>query len=521
MRARARPLFLVLLLLLFAPRGTAWADGRWSFGLGAGWQVFDSDYGFRFHANPDVVPRDAVEYGGRISRTWNHGLGLELAGGWCPTRLQLGGADIATLHASFASLRLVVDPEPGHWGAPFLGVGGGGGILYVTDPEPGFAAPWVVAGTDSFQSALHPSYLDLAAGWTIRLSNPVRLRLEVRKPVWLHRENGSSSASDPGMMAFGAVLTFRVGARGQDSDGDGVSDRKDRCPVTPAGARVDRNGCPLDSDHDGVFDGLDLCPDSPAGARVDERGCGIDSDRDGVVDGVDQCPNTNRACAVNAQGCPIDADGDGVCDALDRCPATPHGFAVNDAGCPLDSDRDGIPDGADQCPGTTAGAKVDDNGCPLSLIEMENELVRSGKARVPISFESGRANLLAEHESTLDQLAQLIGRWPTLSFAIDAHASRNDGTGGTDLGDRRARAIRDDVTRRLTANPGAKIAARGYAPASGIRAGAPPAWVELVALDSTALRKEAERRGLVKPAPPPARPAPKPAPKKKATGTHR
>lgn len=32
-----------------------------------------------------------------------------------------------------------------------------------------------------------------------------------------------------------------------DSDGDGVLDDRDKCPNTPAGVRVDANGCPLDS----------------------------------------------------------------------------------------------------------------------------------------------------------------------------------------------------------------------------------------------------------------------------------
>jgi len=45
-----------------------------------------------------------------------------------------------------------------------------------------------------------------------------------------------------------------------DSDGDGVPNRKDQCPNTPQGAKVDAKGCPLDSDGDGVFDGLDKCP---------------------------------------------------------------------------------------------------------------------------------------------------------------------------------------------------------------------------------------------------------------------
>lgn len=37
-------------------------------------------------------------------------------------------------------------------------------------------------------------------------------------------------------------------------------------PVAPA---------PMDSDHDGVVDALDKCPDTPAGDKVDENGCTI------------------------------------------------------------------------------------------------------------------------------------------------------------------------------------------------------------------------------------------------------
>jgi len=59
----------------------------------------------------------------------------------------------------------------------------------------------------------------------------------------------------------------------QDSDGDGVLDAADKCPGTPAGARVDAEGCPADSDGDGVPDYLDACLDTPKGARVDEKGC--------------------------------------------------------------------------------------------------------------------------------------------------------------------------------------------------------------------------------------------------------
>ncbi len=45
-----------------------------------------------------------------------------------------------------------------------------------------------------------------------------------------------------------------------DSDGDGVVDSKDKCPGTPAGRKVDADGCELDSDGDGIVDALDACP---------------------------------------------------------------------------------------------------------------------------------------------------------------------------------------------------------------------------------------------------------------------
>lgn len=58
-----------------------------------------------------------------------------------------------------------------------------------------------------------------------------------------------------------------------DTDGDGVVDTSDRCTATPAGVRVNAQGCPLDSDGDGVFDHLDNCPDTASRLKVDVKGC--------------------------------------------------------------------------------------------------------------------------------------------------------------------------------------------------------------------------------------------------------
>jgi len=44
---------------------------------------------------------------------------------------------------------------------------------------------------------------------------------------------------------------------------------------------------PSDSDNDGVTDDLDKCPGTPAGAKVDSTGCELDSDSDGVADSMD------------------------------------------------------------------------------------------------------------------------------------------------------------------------------------------------------------------------------------------
>jgi 1A family penicillin-binding protein len=67
----------------------------------------------------------------------------------------------------------------------------------------------------------------------------------------------------------------------KDTDGDGVKDDKDKCPATPAGSEVDKDGCPvvdeepLDSDGDGVTDDKDKCPNTPINTQVNQQGCPI------------------------------------------------------------------------------------------------------------------------------------------------------------------------------------------------------------------------------------------------------
>ncbi len=57
-----------------------------------------------------------------------------------------------------------------------------------------------------------------------------------------------------------------------------------------------------DTDGDGVADHLDKCPNTPAGAKVDGAGCELDTDGDGIPDWKDKCPSEKGSAALN--GCP-------------------------------------------------------------------------------------------------------------------------------------------------------------------------------------------------------------------------
>lgn len=118
-----------------------------------------------------------------------------------------------------------------------------------------------------------------------------------------------------------------------------------------------------DIDRDGVTDSKDKCPNTPEGAKVDKEGCEIDTDKDGIVDRLDKCPEIPGVPSLN--GCP-DKDNDGVADADDKCPDIAGEIALS--GCP-DKDKDGIADKDDKCPEEAGPAS--NNGCPEKKPEPE------------------------------------------------------------------------------------------------------------------------------------------------------
>ncbi len=212
-----------------------------------------------------------------------------------------------------------------------------------------------------------------------------------------------------------------------DKDGDGVADAKDKCPDTPANAKVDGEGCPLDSDGDGVADYKDNCAGTPAGATVD------------------------------GSGCPKDSDGDGVADYLDRCPGTPAGAPVDSNGCPKDSDGDGIADYLDKCPGTASGIKVDNKGC-----ELKGRIQLRG-----VNFGNNSAQLTAASSAVLDDMAATLKRYPDQKVEVAGHT---DSSGARSynvmLSKRRAESVRQYLIGKGVA--AGNLTARGYGPDSPI-----------------------------------------------------
>ena len=277
--------------------------------------------------------------------------------------------------------------------------------------------------------------IPLGAGLNIRLANNffVNTQIEYR------------TAMDNGLDNFHYAAGFNVHIGGSkpkivDSDGDGVHDLEDKCPLEPGSFEM--NGCP-DSDGDGLADIDDQCPTEAGpiatmgcpdsdGDNIPDKddacpelfglaslmGC-PDSDADGIADKDDACPY--EAGAVMSKGCPDD-DGDGIVNKEDRCPQVAG--PANLEGCP-DRDNDGLADRDDKCPDQPG--LLSNQGCP-ELKESDKEIIRLAIQNV--SFTSSTAVLTPESMSILDQLAEVLLNNPAYSCDISGHT---DATGGLEL----------------------------------------------------------------------------------------
>ena len=149
--------------------------------------------------------------------------------------------------------------------------------------------------------------VNLGAGFRYNIKDGVSLRADLREFHGVDESTFDTQVSLGLSFAFSRTVSESspapVKKAPADADNDGVTDNRDQCPGTPAGASVDSKGCERDSDGDGVADSRDQCPATVSGARVNSQGCELDSDADGVANSKDQCPGTDAGAQVDATGC--------------------------------------------------------------------------------------------------------------------------------------------------------------------------------------------------------------------------
>lgn len=209
---------------------------------------------------------------------------------------------------------------------------------------------------------------------------------------------------------------FNFGFEQKDSDKDGISDKKDKCPETPPNIQVDAFGCSiiksdfiiLDTDHDGIPDLLDSCIQIAGIASL--NGC-PDTDGDGIADHLDNCPK--QAGSATLKGCP-DRDNDGIQDDLDACPDA-FGLAYLN-GC-MDLDGDNIVDHLDACP--THPGSIANKGCPEIDTQLQTVL---NEAQEGIKFKKGSAEFLSNSYPFLLKLIQAMQKNQEMKFEIYCYA---------------------------------------------------------------------------------------------------
>jgi len=274
-------------------------------------------------------------------------------------------------------------------------------LKYKFSDETNSFRPYLFAGPGYlFDNRVSAFNFDLGGGGKYYMSPSAALYLEAG---YIHGIEsvvlGTMGRENLWKVTAGVELDF---GKAKDSDMDGVSDNKDKCPDTPAGVAVDKNGCPLDTDGDGVADYIDDCP--TIAGLTSLKGC-PDADGDGVADKDDKCPDTPKGVKVDATGCPLDQDKDGVTDALDKCPDTPTGVVVDKNGCPVDTDGDGVADYMDNCP-AVAGPK-ENKGCPV-IEKVAEEVVSPEMDIEPVYFDYDKSNILPVEKAKIEKLVKLL-----------------------------------------------------------------------------------------------------------------
>ncbi len=273
--------------------------------------------------------------------------------------------------------------------------------------------PYLIAGLGGHMyNSYWGAYLPLGLGVKVNFFDDAHLFItsQYRIPVTTetanyHFNNAIGIAGTIGKKKEPKIIPPPPPPPPADTDGDGITDDKDKCPTVKGIEKYE--GCPIpDSDKDGINDEEDKCPTVFGLARY--QGCPIpDTDKDGINDEEDKCKDV--AGVARYQGCPIP-----------------------------DTDKDGINDEEDKCPNLAGPA--DNQGCPVISEEIKKKV---SVAANNILFATGSAKLLAKSNKGLNDVVKIMQENPEMELAIDGHT---DNVGSDELNqklsDNRAAAVK-------------------------------------------------------------------------------
>ncbi len=374
----------------------------------------------REKASPDATGfKDAFLWGARFGYLPTPRLALEAELAFVPTETHDKTAELLSFNWRLNVLYALTD------GAykPYVELGGGAQTVSSTNTAV------VASDTDPAFHAGLGLKIEPWKDWGLRVGG---------RPVWQQSRDGSISTElelAAGVYGrFGRPVPPPVVAPPPpaDTDGDGVTDDKDRCPKEA-------------EDKDGFQDD-DGCPDP-------------DNDGDGFLDAVDRCPGEAGPDA----GCPDkDEDGDGVVSRLDRCPA--QNGPKDNGGCPdQDRDGDGLVDRLDKCPdqAETRNGFEDADGCPDQLPE---DLAKAVGRVEGIVFDAGKASIkVKKSKASLDRIAEVMKKHPGVIVEVSGHTDdKGDHDKNVKLSQERAEAVKAALVERGVSADG--LRPKGYGP---------------------------------------------------------
>jgi outer membrane protein OmpA-like peptidoglycan-associated protein len=143
-------------------------------------------------------------------------------------------------------------------------------------------------------------------------------------------------------------------------------------------------------------------------------------------------------------------------------------------------------------------AKVDRVGCPILVSEKETQLLETGMIRLQnINFDTGRSTLKPESQTALNEVGNILARWPELRIEIGGHTdSRGGAARNLELSMSRAQAVLDYLLNKFPELDPKQFTAVGYgltrpiAPNDTELGRAQNRRVEFTVLNKEALKRE-------------------------------